>query len=304
MRSLQKLRYRMRLRARSWRGAREWKTICQLTRWYLGDEIPNPYEEDFVIKEDSPLRTDLAAMLDQLDFWLQTYGAATGQLDIGSIALHDLPAEVPWFIQIRPTPDSYDEIQSGALPIHGRLPNLRPTQGNDRAAEMASFAAAQGPEASPLLTAILMLFQAQGHVLAGRGRQAMIDMGTGVEGVVLRVIRDALTLRGQSEEEVDRALERRWKDIFNRDLLEILDVPLGQAGALHSKWWSQHYRLRIEAVHTGARIPQNLALKAVADSWELINWIGERLREQPDLVEIGEVLRRKSHPGGRWFESA
>lgn len=293
MRGLQKLRYRMRLRALSWRGAKEWKTICQLTQWYLGDDIPDPSEEDFEFKEDSPLRTDLAAMLEELDLWLQTYGSVSGEVDIGSIALHDLPAEVPWFIQTRSSPDSYDLIQSGTLPIHGRLPNLQPAQGDDAAVKMASFVAAQGPEAFPLFTSTLLLFQAQGHALAGRGRQAAIDMGTAVEGVVLRVIRDAMTIRGRTETEIEATLDRRWKDLFNRDLLEILDVRLGQADACHSKWWSQHYRLRIDAVHGGSRIPQDLAMEAVVDSWELIDWIGNRLREQPDLAPMGEVLRIK-----------
>jgi len=289
MRRLASLHHKLRLKVLSWRGAKEWKTVCQLTQWYLGDSIPQ-LPEGVEFDESSPLRTDLAQMLEELDLWLRTYGAVAGEVDIGSIALHDIPAVVPWFLQLRSSPDSYDIVRSGTLPIHGRLPNLEAVRGSDPAARMASLVAAQGPQAYPLFSGVLMLVQAQSHALAGRGRQAAIDMGTAVEGVVLRVIREAMTIRGHSEIEIRRALERRWKDIFNRDLLEILGVPIGQGGVHHSKWWTQHYRTRVEAVHTGVWIPPNVAMTAVADSWDLIDWIGDRLRKHPDLVPIGRML--------------
>ncbi len=291
-RGLRQLRRHFSSRRGSWRGAREWKTVCQLTQWYLGEEIPmlrEGAEED----EASPLRTDLARLLAELDVWLQTYGYVAGEVDVGSISLHDLPATVPWFMQVRVSADSYDALRGGVLPIHGRMPNLQPAKGSDFAAQMASTVAAEGPEANPLFHGLLMLFQAQSHALSGRGRQAVIDMGTAVEAVVLRVLQDGMTIRGHSSAEIERVVEGRWKDAFNRDLLVLLGVPIGRGSSYHSRWWSNHYRTRIEAVHAGARISQDVAMEAIVDSWELIDWIGRCLRERPDLEALGRALELK-----------
>jgi hypothetical protein len=289
IRRFSQLRHRLRLKFRSWRGTKEWKTVCQLTQWYLGEAVPK-LRDGAEFDESSPLRTDLAEMLAELDLWLQTYGAVAGEVDIGSIALHDIPAEIPWFLQLRVAPNSYDVVSGGTLPIHGRLPNIEPLRGSDPAARLASVVAAEGPQARPLFCGVLMMVQAQAHAVAGRGRQAVIDMGTAVESVVSNVIREALAKREHSEGEIERVLERRWKDIFNRDLLEVLGVPIGQAGPHHSKWWAEHYRTRVEAVHTGARTPPNVAMTAVAETWDLIDWIGVRLRENPELAHMGDVL--------------
>jgi hypothetical protein len=289
---LTRLRHEALLKLEAWRGDREWKTVCQLTQWYLGDSIPD-LPDGVEVDERSPLRTDLAQMLEMLDLWLQTYGWVAEEVDIGAIALHDLPAVVPWFLQRRSSPDSYDRLLTGTLPIHGRLPDLEPAQGDDWAGYVASLVANEGPDAYPLLTPMLMLFQAQGHALAGRSRQAVIDMGTAVESVVMRVIHDAMTIRGRSKSEIEEVLERRWRDLFNRDLLDLFEVPVGQAGPQHSKWWSKHYRTRNEVVHSGARVSQDVAMSAVLDSADLIEWISERLREQPDLAPLGEALKIK-----------
>lgn len=286
---LTRLRQEALLRFESWRGVREWKTVCQLTQWYLGDSIPD-LPDGVELDEASPLRTDLAEMLEMLDVWLQTYCFLAGEVDIGAIALHDLPPVVPWFMQLRSDPDSCDRLSTGTLPIHGRLPNLESAQGDDLAGFNASRVATNGPDAYPLLTPLLMLFQAQNHALAGRSRQAVIDMGTAVESVVIRVIHDAMKIRGRSKSEIDEALDQRWRDIFNRDLLEVLGVPVGQASAEHSNWWSKHYPTRNAAVHSGARVSQDVALNAVFDSGDLIEWISERLRSQPDLAPLGEAL--------------
>lgn len=286
---ISRTRHRLHLRSQSWRGAKEWKTVCQLTQWYLGDEVPD-LPEGAEFDESSPLRTDFAEMLAELDLWLQTYGAVAGVVDIGPIALHDIPAEIPWFLHLRTAPESYDVMSGGTLLLHGRVPDIEPLPGSDPAARLASVVAAEGPQARPLFCGVLMMVQAQAHAVAGRGRQAVIDMGTAVESVVSSVIREALAIREHGEEEIARVLERRWKDVFNRDLLEVLGVPMGQAGPCHSRWWAEHYRTRIEAVHTGARTPPNVAMKAVAETWDLIDWIGVRLREIPELAHMGEVL--------------
>ena len=298
-RGLKRVRYRPGPKARFGRRIREWRTVCQMTRWYLGEEIPHlptGTEED----DWSPLRTDLAHMLAELDLWLQTYGFTCGEPDIGSIPLHDLPATVPWFMQTRAAPDSYDVLDGGTISIHGRLPNLQPAYGSDIAARMASFVAAEGPAANALYQGLLMLFQAHSHALAGQGRQAMIDMGTAVEAVVTRVLRDGMTIRRRSSTEIEDVLSHPWKEIYNQDLLHILDIPIGQGGRSHSRWWVDHYRARNEAVHSGVRIPQNAAVEAISDTWELIDWIGARLRELPDLAPIGLVMERKPEgPGDR-----
>lgn len=298
-RGLGRIRHQLAPKPRFWRRSREWKTVCQLTRWYFGEEIPrlpDGAEED----DWSPLRTDLAHMLAELDIWLQAYGFTCGEPDIGSISLHDLPASIPWFMQIRATPTSYDELDGGTISIHGRLPNIQPAKGSDRAARMASFVAAEGAALNALYQGLLMLFQADGHALAGQGRQAVIDMGTAVEAVVTRVLCDGMTIRGRSRTEIEEVLSHSWKQIYNQDLLDLLGVPLGQGGRCHSRWWAEHYRTRNEAVHAGARIPQNAALESISDTWELIDWIGTRLRELPDLAPMGRVMERQPDgPGDR-----
>src|ERR1700710_1073536 len=44
----------------------------------------------------SPTRPDFVEMLNDLDLWIQGYGVSSGQVDIGALALHDLPALIPW----------------------------------------------------------------------------------------------------------------------------------------------------------------------------------------------------------------
>jgi len=145
-----------------------------------------------------------------------------------------------------------------------------------------------------------MLFQAQGHALAGHGRQAVIDMGTAVETVVIRVVGDGMTMRGRSASEIEQVLAHTWSKIYNQDLLDLLGVPIGHGARPHSRWWAEHYSARNEAVHAGDRIPQNAALESIQETWELIDWIGSRLRELPDLAPMGRVMERQSDdPGDR-----
>jgi hypothetical protein len=166
---VEKRKYETGLRKRIKRGAKEWKTVCQMTRWYVGEEIPDPPEDPFDPAEDSAIRTGFAAMLGDLDVWLQGYGISSGQVDVGSLALHDLPALVPWVVDISASPDGPRSTRSGMLPIHSRMPNLLPAEGHLEAGRQASLLMVQGPEAFPFFLPLSLLYQSQGHSLAGRG---------------------------------------------------------------------------------------------------------------------------------------
>lgn len=112
-------------------------------------------------------------------------------------------------------------------------------------------------------------------------------MGTAVEAVVIRVVRDGMAMRGRNEKEIEEVMSQGWSKVYNQDLLDLLGIPVGQGGRFHSRWWAEHYPRRNEAVHSGARIPQNEAISAISDTYGLIDWIGSRLRETPDLAPMG-----------------
>jgi len=287
----EKRAYEKGLRKRIKAGAKEWKTVCQLTRWYAGDLIPDPPEDALNPEESSPIRTDFVGMLNDLDLWLQAYGVSSGQVDIGSLALHDLPALVPWVVNVAASPDSRPTVRSGMLPIHARMPDLLPAEGNIAASRAASLLMVQGPEAFPFFLPLSLLYQAQGHSLAGRGRQAVIDMGTAVESLVSTTIKEAMRVRDHSPEQIEAVFEKQWKTIFNRVLLETLGIEIGAGSAAHSKWWAEAYKMRTAVVHAGAPVTSEKSERAVARTWSLFEWIGERLRTQDDLVPLGEAIR-------------
>lgn len=283
--------YERGLRKRIKKGAKEWKTVCQLTRWYVGGAIPDPPGNPLDPEEDSAIRSDFAGMLNDLDLWLQAYGVSSGQVDIGALALHDLPALVPWVVDVAASPQGPRTVRSGMLPIHSRMPNLRPAEGSVEAGRAASLLMVQGPEAFPFFLPLSLLYQSQGHSLAGRSRQAIIDMGTAVEALVSTVIKEAMLLRGHSEPDVEKVFEKQWKMIFNHVLLETLGVEIGAGGAAHSKWWTEAYKTRTKVVHAGMRVTPEQSQAAVERTWALFEWIGERLRAQDDLVALGEAIR-------------
>ncbi|MGA9636846.1 MAG: hypothetical protein WBQ41_16540 [Solirubrobacterales bacterium] len=274
------------------RGVKEWKTVCQLTRWYWGDEVPDPPESRWDPGRDSIYRQHFNELLDELDLWLQAYGLISGELDIGSIALHDLPSEVPWIIQLQGGPYADTHVFDGMLPIHGKRPELISAEGNPDAAKGAMKLVYDGPQAYPFFNGFSLVFQAQAHALAGRGRQSVMDMGTGVEALVSEVVRGALTLRGGTEAGVNKLLsDTKWRDVFNDELPKALGVPKGQNEPQHAKWWRDCYPLRTKTVHRGYRPVQDEALTAVDATWDLFDWIGNKAREQPDLKAMGKSIR-------------
>lgn len=282
--------YEKGLRKRIRQGAKEWKTVCQLTRWYVGEAIPDPPADASDPEPDSPIRTDFVGMLSDLDIWLQAYMVSSGEVDVGSLSLHDLPAHVPWVVDVAAAPDGPRTVRSGMLPIHSRMPNLVAAEGNLEAGRSASLLMVQGPEAFPFFLPLSLLYQAQGHALAGRGRQAVIDMGTAVESLVSTTIKEAMRVRGSPEEEIGQVFEKQWKTIFNRILLETLGIERGSGGAAHSKWWAEAYKLRTRVVHAGAPVTTAQGEGAVARTWDLFRWTGERLRAQEDLAEMGSAI--------------
>jgi hypothetical protein len=269
------------------RGVKEWKTVCEMTKWYVGEDIPDPPTGDRR-KFESDLRAGFDELLGDLDLWLRSYGLTSGEFEIGSIALHDLPAAIPWVLEIK-TPTKDLALVSGLLPLHERVPDLVGVDGNQDAAREAGIIMGS-EEKFPAFPALSLLFQAQSEARAGRGRQAVIDAGTAVEILVIYVIGEVMRRRGESEQDIDTLNERRWKTVFNQDLLEVLDVPVGQSGAEHSRWWRNTYGLRVRAVHKGHRPSQGEALQVVSDSWDLFEWIGDRLRTNPDLEDLAKTI--------------
>jgi hypothetical protein len=229
-------------------------------------------------------------LLADLDLWLQAYGLISGELEVGSIALHDLPAVIPWTIHFKHAPDEPEHAFSGMLPIHDRVPSVLPRQGHQDAAKEAGIIVATNAKTAPAFKAFSLLFQAQASAVAGRGRQATIDAGTAVEALVALVIGEALRAKGVTDAEVEDALNQRWSAVYNRELLKALGVQPGKGGPEHSKWWRVHYKRRNEAVHNGASPDQDAALEMVSDTWDLFDWIGEKARAQPTLATLGKSI--------------
>lgn len=294
MKGLKKLRHSLGLRRLSRRGVKEWKTVCQMTKWYAGEEFDAVNESS---DSKTPLERGFAELLADLDLWLQAYGLISGDLEIGSIALHDLPPAVPWTIHYKQSPDAPEFAFTGMLPIHDRVPNMVPGRGNQEAAKEAGIIVATNAETAPAFTAFTLLFQAQASALAGRGRQAVIDAGTAVEALVALVIREALRAESVADTKIASTLNQKWPTVFNQELLKALGVSPGEGGAEHSKWWRVHYKRRNQAVHDGLTPSKDAALEMVSDTWDLFDWIGAKARARQDLATLGRSLtvKRKQH---------
>lgn len=287
-------RYKVGLWRLSRRGVKEWKTVCQMTKWYSGAEIDAFGEAGSDLRP--PLEQGFDELLGDLDLWLQAYGLISGEIEVGSIALHDLPSIVPWTLHVKESPFTPEFTFTGMLPIHNRVPDMLPRQGSKEAADEASFVVGVGADQFPSFAAFTLLFQAQAAALAGRSRQAVIDSGTAVEALVALVIREGMRSEGRSDAEVETHLnETQWKTIYNVELLRILKVPVGQAGPEHAKWWRVHYKRRNDAVHGGAIPGKDAASEMISDTWDLFDWIGCKVRAQPHLAAFGKsiTVRRK-----------
>jgi hypothetical protein len=294
MSGMERLRHTIGLWRLSRRGVKEWKTVCQMTKWYSGPDVGGIGRSRAGSRP--PLERDFYELLGDLDLWLQTYGLVSGEVEVGSIALHDLPPIVPWTIHIKESPDTPELVLTGMLPLHERVPDLLEKNGNQEAAEEAGFLFGVGTDTIPAFAPLALLFQAQGAALAGRGRQAVMDAGTAVESMVALVLREGLRAKGKADSEIEGILgELKWRDIYNRELLKFLGVPAGQGGAAHAKWWRVHYKRRNDAVHGGLVPSQDDASEMISDTWDLFEWIGEQAREQPDLAKFGKTItvRRK-----------
>jgi hypothetical protein len=290
MKGLTKLRHAVGLRRLSRRGVKEWKTVCQMTKWYAGEEFDAVNDPS---NSKTPLERGFAEMLADLDLWLQAYGLVSGELEIGSIALHDLPPAVPWTIHFKQSPEAPEFSFTGLLPIHDRVPNMIPGQGDQEAAKEAGIIVATNAKTVPAFTAFSLLFQAQASAVAGKGRQATIDAGTAVEALVALVIREALRAEGESDTKIASTLSQRWPTVFNRELLKALGISPGEGGAEHSKWWRVHYKRRNEAVHNGATPSKDAALEMVSDTWDLFDWIGKKARAKSTLANLGKSITVK-----------
>lgn len=93
----------------------------------------------------------------------------SGQVDIGALALHDLPALVPWVVNVAASPDSKPTVVSRTLPIHARIPDLALAEGNIEAGRQASLLMMQGPEAFPFFPPPLSALSSSGP-FSGRPR--------------------------------------------------------------------------------------------------------------------------------------
>ncbi|MGE0066113.1 MAG: hypothetical protein AB7F97_07515 [Solirubrobacterales bacterium] len=284
---LAKLRYALRLRRLSRRGVKEWKTVCEMTKWYVGAEIPDPPGPDSSHFE-AELREGFDELLADLDLWLRAYGIKAGEFEVGSIALHDLPAAIPWLVEIR-LPGERLALGSGLLPLHARTPDLLGAFGNAEAAREASITVG-APDHFPTFPALSTLFGAQLEARGGRSRQAVIDAGTAVEMMVFWLLGEVKRRRGESEAEIEQIEEQKWTKVFNRELPEALGVPIGATGAAHASWWRNAYQLRVRSVHKGYRPSQAQALRSVAETWDLFEYFGERLKAIPELEGLAAMI--------------
>jgi hypothetical protein len=285
---LARVRYRWRLWRLSKTGVKEWKTVCEMTKWYVGEEIPNPPSADAPGQFDEALQLGFDELLSDLDLWLRAYGLVSGELEVGSVALHDLPAAVPWVVEIS-NPEGNSAVASGLLHLHDRAPNLAGATGDQDAAKEAGIIMA-AEDKFPAFPALSLLFQAQSEARAGRGRQAVIDAGTAVEMLVLFVIGEVMRRSGEPEAQVEQLREEKWKNVFNRRLLEALSVPIGSSGPEHTGWWRNAYVLRVQAVHKGHRPSQTVALEVISQTWDLFEWIGDKLREREGFEDLAAAI--------------
>ncbi len=228
LKGLGRARYRFNLWRTVRSGAKEWKTVCQLTKWYVGDQIPDPPPDFRDPPADSAYRRDFFRLLDDLDLFLQAYGLISGELNVGALTLHDLPASIPWFIDLKRDPDDPGTQHRGNLRVHDHYPALLPATGDMPAGREAATIMATRAEGVPFFTAYTLLFQAQASARAGRRRQAVTDMGTAVESFVYELIRSAMQVRGSTRADLEALSRDRWTDVYNKTLLDVLGVPRGQ----------------------------------------------------------------------------
>ena len=290
-RRIARLRYRLGLWRLARRGVTEWKTVALLTRWYAGSNAPALGPAPLVTDRGSPVRREFDKSLSDLQTWIQGYAFMAGRIYIGPLALQDLPGLIPWVWTLRETPTAEVITRAGMLAIHGRTPHLRPAEGNQEAATAAAVVMRTGFGQFPLQHGLSLIFQGQAHYYAGRTRQAVIDVGTAVESIVATLLRRIWTDSGIGENEAENRLARaRWTELYNRVLLDALEVPAGEGGKSHSDWWSHAYQLRTEVVHRAAEVHMEAAGLAVELSWELVDWL-RRCTERIGRSDLSSELR-------------
>jgi hypothetical protein len=258
-----------------------------MTKWYVGEDIPgSPGSDPDAFHGE--LREGFDELLGDVDLWLRAYGMIAGEFEIGSVALHDLPAAIPWLVEIK-LPENQLGLGTGLLPLHSRTPDLVGAFGNQEAANEASVIMG-APERFPAFPALSTLFGGQLDARAGRCRPAVIDAGPAVEMMVFWLLGEVMRRRGAGESEIEKLNELRWKDVFNRELPEALGVPVGATGPIHAGWWRNAYELRVRAVHKSYRPTQPEALKVISETWDLFDWLGERLRSIPVLEDLAQQI--------------
>lgn len=278
------------------RGAKEWKTVVRVTRWSAAEEFPLEQPD-----QDEWLRRQLTEGLAVLNEWLSYYGMGSGDPHAGPISLGDLPALIPFVLQVKDGPADDVGVATRLLTIHDRVPTLRAVEGSSSAAAGASALLVADPDAKVMMPGLAMLYQAQSRLVGGRRREAVVDAGTAVEMLVSAIYRTLSELRN------DPPIEKRqnilkpgdFKGRFDHHLpLVLADPGTGPAPDLRNAradWFSKGYDVRRRAVHEGHEPTHAEATDAVMSAWAFVDAAGEQIRALSDFPEVGEPLRVAWH---------
>jgi hypothetical protein len=186
----QRFAYRRQPNQLARRGAKEWKTVVRVPRWFGAEGMPTTGDE-----LDVHLRVELREGLQVLNEWLSCYGMISGNPHLGTLSPGDLPAYVPFVLEGKDVPENDVAVVTRLLVIHDRAPVLRARDGNPSAAEQASEMLIADDEDKALTPGLSMLYQAQAHLVGGRPREAVIHAGTAVEMLVSAIYRTVSDLR-------------------------------------------------------------------------------------------------------------
>lgn len=267
------------------RGAREWKTVVRITRWYADSEL---VEAD---QAEEWLRPELRAGLSVLNRWLATYALASASRRHGPLAPGDLPGAVPTVFEHKTAPEDETRRWHFLLTLHDRMPSLVSAEADMTAADVATTALLMDESDNPFLDGLQLLFGAQGQLAAGRERQAILDSGTAVEMLVSALFRAIGEQRAAFDS--GAAIRANFAQRFKHHLpLALGDgrTPAPDESAARATWLAEGYRTRNDVVHQGRDVQPDEADRAVRSAWELLDAMGRQLRASEDTAALGRLL--------------
>lgn len=156
--------------------------------------------------------------------------------------------------------------------------------------EEAQAVARAQEEEPPFMPSSEMLYAAYRALMGGRFREAVLDAGTGIELLVNTSIREIGPQQGDSDESVERALNKgfasRVRDDFAR-LFGFAQTPDESEDAL-GEWWRKGYTLRNRVTHEGHLPTVDEAAEAFSTAQKLTDAVGEAILRDPDIREAVE----------------